>query len=57
MWFRQDGRKLDSGFRNVQGRLFSLLGLKDEVVIEASLRVRLCGKMGVGSRVRRGAIR
>lgn len=36
MWFTRNGQKLESDFNNVQGRLFPLLGLKDEVVVEAN---------------------
>ncbi|KAH5548778.1 protein SSH4 [Parastagonospora nodorum] len=36
MWFTQNGHKLDSEFGNVKGRLFPLLGLRDEVEIEAN---------------------
>ncbi|KAH7070792.1 hypothetical protein BKA63DRAFT_84411 [Paraphoma chrysanthemicola] len=36
MWFTRDGRRLESEFKNVQGRLFPLLGLEDEVLLETN---------------------
>ncbi|KAH7082503.1 hypothetical protein FB567DRAFT_107375 [Paraphoma chrysanthemicola] len=36
MWFTRDGRRLESEFKNVQGRLFPLLGLEDEVLVETN---------------------
>ncbi|KAF1976169.1 hypothetical protein BU23DRAFT_528521 [Bimuria novae-zelandiae CBS 107.79] len=36
IWFTRNGAKLQSGFDNVQGRLFPVLGLKDSVVAETN---------------------
>lgn len=36
MWLTRNGQKLESGFTNVQGRLFPLLGLDDEVQLETN---------------------
>lgn len=37
MWFTRNGQKLVSGFLDVKGRLFPLLGLVDEVEVETNL--------------------
>jgi len=36
MWFTRNGHKLESEFGNVKGRLFPLLGLRDEIEIETN---------------------
>lgn len=36
IWYTRNGAKLESGFENVQGRLFPLLGLSDDVSLETN---------------------
>jgi ankyrin repeat protein len=36
IWFTRNGQRLGSEFKNVQGRLFPLLGLKDAVIVETN---------------------
>ncbi|KAL6702933.1 hypothetical protein ACN47E_000775 [Coniothyrium glycines] len=37
IWYTRNGMKLESGFKNVRGRLFPLLGLNEEVELETNL--------------------
>lgn len=36
IWFTRDGKKIDSRFENVKGRLFPFLGLYDAVLLETN---------------------
>lgn len=36
IWYTRNGTKLESGFENVQGRLFPVLGLSDDVCLETN---------------------
>lgn len=49
IWFTRNGTRLESGFENVQGRLFPLLGLVDDVVLETNFTGPFVWKGGAES--------
>ena len=49
IWYTRNGTKLQSGFENVQGRLFPLLGLSDDVVLETNFTGPFVWKGGADS--------